>query len=94
VDGEKGELIIAGEHVGRLARSTGFEGVTARLWSAGSGSAITEAEVRAAARRRPPPRLCPPAPIAPAPTGLSVVDGFRAGDRRPARRARTQPMTP
>ena len=37
VDGEKGELIIAGDHVGRLARSTGFEGVTARLWSAGSG---------------------------------------------------------
>ena len=45
VDGEKGELIIAGDHVGHLARSTGFEGVTARLWSAGSGTAITEAEV-------------------------------------------------
>ena len=30
VDGERGELIIAGERVGALARNTGFEGVTAR----------------------------------------------------------------
>jgi citrate synthase len=32
VDGERGELIIAGERVGDLVRQTGFEGVTARLW--------------------------------------------------------------
>ena len=32
VDGERGELIIAGERVGDIARKTGFEGVTARLW--------------------------------------------------------------
>ena len=37
VDGERGELIIAGERVGDLARKTGFEGVTARLWSGGTG---------------------------------------------------------
>ena len=78
VDGEKGELIIAGDHVGRLARSTGFEGVTARLWSAGSGTAITEAEVRARlgeGRSRAFARL--PQLLAAA-EGLSVVDGFRA----------------
>lgn len=33
VDGERGELIIAGEHVGRLASQSSFEGVTARLWN-------------------------------------------------------------
>src|SRR5215472_4570182 len=48
VDGEKGELIIAGERVGDLVRKTSFEGVTARLWSAGTGTPISEAEVRAA----------------------------------------------
>ena len=36
VDGERGELIIAGERVGDLVRQTGFEGVTARLWSGGT----------------------------------------------------------
>jgi len=40
VDGERGELIIAGERVGELARKTGFEGVTARLWSGGTGQPI------------------------------------------------------
>lgn len=48
VDGERGELIIAGERVGELVRQTGFEGVTARLWSGGTGQPIGEASVRAA----------------------------------------------
>src|SRR5437762_14237047 len=48
VDGERGELIIAGERVGDLARKTGFEGVTARLWSGGTGQPNGEAAVRAA----------------------------------------------
>ena len=48
VDGERGELIIAGERVGDLVRQTGFEGVTARLWSGGTGQPIGEAGVRAA----------------------------------------------
>ena len=39
VDGERGELIIAGERVADLVRKTGFEGVTARLWSGGTGAA-------------------------------------------------------
>ena len=43
VDGERGELIIAGERVGDLARKTGFEGVTSRLWSGGTGQPIGEA---------------------------------------------------
>ncbi|HEY5338012.1 MAG TPA: citrate synthase/methylcitrate synthase [Rhizomicrobium sp.] len=79
VDGEKGELIIAGEWVADLAAKTSFEGVTARLWSLAKAIPTSEAEVRAAlgdgrvrAFRRLPQLLA-------AGEGLSVVDGFRAG---------------
>jgi len=78
VDGERGELIIAGEHVGDLVRKTSFEGVTARLWSGGTGQAVGEAEVRAAlgaARQRAFVRLPELLGIT---RGLSIVDGFRA----------------
>lgn len=78
VDGQRGELIIAGERVGNLAATSGFEGVTARLWSAATGQPITDAEVRAAlgdARRRAFHRL--PVLIRAA-EGLSIVDGVRA----------------
>jgi citrate synthase len=78
VDGERGELIIAGERVGDLVRKTGFEGVTARLWSGGTGQPIGEAEVRAtlgAARERAYARLADLLGIT---RGLSIVDGFRA----------------
>jgi len=78
VDGQKGELIIAGERVGVLVAKTSFEGVTARLWTAATGVAISEAEVRAAlgeARARAYARL--PQLLA-ASEGLSIVDGFRA----------------
>ena len=47
VDGERGELIIAGERVFELVRQTGFEGVTARLWGGGTGQPVSEATVRA-----------------------------------------------
>jgi citrate synthase len=78
VDGEKGELIIAGERVADLAAANSFEGVTARLWSLATTTPISEAEVRAAlgeARVRAFKRL--PA-LRVATEGLSVVDGFRA----------------
>src|SRR5258708_26642031 len=78
VDGEKGELVIAGERVAELVRKTSFEGVTARLWSAGTATPISEAEVRAAlgeARVRAYGRL---AQLLTPADGLSVVDGFRA----------------
>ena len=61
VDGERGELIIAGERVGDLARKTGFEGVTARLWSGGTGQPVGEAAVRAALGGGPRTRLRPAA---------------------------------
>jgi citrate synthase len=48
VDGERGELIIAGERVGDLVRKTSFEGVTARLWSGGTGQPTAEAWARRA----------------------------------------------
>src|SRR5205814_15144 len=78
VDGERGELIIAGERVGELVRKTGFEGVTARLWSGGTGQPVGEATVRAAlgaARERAFVRLPDLLGIT---RGLSVVDGFPA----------------
>jgi citrate synthase len=78
VDGEKGELIIAGEWVAQLAKHSSFEGVTARLWSLATTTPISEAEVRAAlgeGRVRAFKRL--PFLLA-ASDGLSVVDGFRA----------------
>ncbi len=78
VDGERGELIIAGERVGELARKTGFEGVTARLWSGGTGQPVGEAAVRAAlgaGRERAFARLPELLGIT---RGLSIVDGFRA----------------
>jgi citrate synthase len=78
VDGERGELIIAGERVADLVRETGFEAVTARLWSSGTGQPVGEAAVRAGlgeARQRAFARL----PVLLAATrGLSIVDGFRA----------------
>ena len=79
VDGERGELIIAGEHVADLAGKSSFESVTARLWNAATGRSLSEANVRArlgAARERAFTRL---PDLLPATRGMSVVDGFRAG---------------
>lgn len=78
VDGERGELIIAGEHVRDTAGKSSFEGVTARLWSAARGSSLSEANVRSslgAARERAFARL---PELLPATRGMSIVDGFRA----------------
>jgi citrate synthase len=78
VDGEHGELIIAGERVGDLVLKAGFEGVTARLWSGGTGQPMVEATVRAAlgaARECAFARLPDLLGIT---RGLSIVDGFRA----------------
>src|SRR4051812_301339 len=79
VDGERGELIIAGDHVANLAGKSSFESVTARLWSGATGRLTNEAHVRAslgAARQRAFARL---PDLLPATRGMSVVDGFRAG---------------
>jgi citrate synthase len=78
VDGERGELVMAGERIGDLVRKTGFEGVTARLWSGATGQPVGEAAVRAAlgeARQRAFARLPDLLGIT---RGLSIVDGFRA----------------
>src|SRR5215813_13126291 len=48
VDGERGELIIAGRRVGELVQEGGFEHATSLLWSSASGKAISAAEVRRA----------------------------------------------
>ena len=78
VDGERGELIIAGEHVADLAGTSSFEGVTARLWNGATGQALGEADVRkslGAARERAFAML---PELLPATRGMSIVDGFRA----------------
>src|SRR3981189_696362 len=77
VDGERGELIIAGEHVKNLAGKSSFEGVPAPLWDGASGKTLSEANVRASlgvARERAFARL---PDLLPATRGMSVVDGFR-----------------
>src|SRR5689334_17305505 len=77
VNGERGELIIAGDYVADLAAKSSFEAVTARLWSAATGRSLNEAQVRAslgAARERAFARL---GELMPATRGLSIVDGFR-----------------
>src|SRR5438477_10197113 len=78
VDGERGELTIAGDFVDSLAGKASFESVTARLWSGATGKVTDEAHVRAdlgAARERAFARL---PDLLPATRGMSVVDGFRA----------------
>jgi citrate synthase len=78
VDGERGELIIAGQHVADLAGKSSFEGVTARLWSGAGGQTLSEADIRkslGAARECAFGRL---PDLLPATCGLSIVDGFRA----------------
>src|SRR6266403_1472739 len=78
VDGERGELIIAGERVADLAGRSSFEGVAARLWNGATGQALSEADVRkslGAARERAFARLPELMAIT---RGLSIVDGFRA----------------
>ncbi len=78
VDGERGELIIAGERVQALATTSCFEGVTARLWHAATGRAFDETDVRASlgsGRERVFARL---PDLLPATCGLSIVDGVRA----------------
>src|ERR1043165_3024155 len=74
VDGEKGELVIAGERVADLVRKSSFEGVTARRGSLGPAPPISEGEVRAAlgeARARAFARL---PQLLGAADGLSIVD--------------------
>ncbi len=48
VDGERGELIIAGRHVADLVHEGGYEHATALLWSSASGKPISAEEVRRA----------------------------------------------
>ncbi|WP_170323367.1 citrate synthase/methylcitrate synthase [Bradyrhizobium sp. STM 3809] len=78
VDGQHGELIIAGHRVADLAAASGFGGVTARLWSAATKRSLSEADVRASlaiARQRAFARL--PEVLA-ATGGMSIIDGYRA----------------
>ena len=78
IDGDRGELIIAGERVDDLALEVGFESLAARLWSIARGEPVDEGEARAAvghAREATFERL--PAILAAA-EGLGVVAGFRA----------------
>jgi len=78
VEGEKGELVIAGERVGDLAARHSFEAVTARLWSLASPEAAGEAEAGALlgqARLRAFRRL---PSILGVTDGMPIVAGFRA----------------
>jgi citrate synthase len=77
VDGDRGQLIIAGKRVAELAGKSSFEHVTARLWNGATQRSLSEADVRAslgAARERAFARL---PELLPATRGLSTVAGFR-----------------
>ncbi|MEX0406367.1 citrate synthase/methylcitrate synthase [Aquibium sp. LZ166] len=79
VDGERGELIIAGQRLGELARSASFEEVTTRLWSLAHGEEIDPDGVKTGlgvARERAFETL--PRILA-ASDGLPVIAGSRAG---------------
>src|SRR3569832_360541 len=79
VNGEQGELIIAGEHVADLAAPSNIDAVTARLWNGATGRTVNETEVQMSlcmARQRAFARL--PELLA-ASCGLSIIDGFRVG---------------
>lgn len=77
VDGERGELIIAGSRVAALADETDFEGVAARLLAA-AGTEVAAGQLRGmlgGARVRAFARL---ENILPATDGLPLGAGFRA----------------
>jgi len=77
VDGEKGELIVAGSRIGDLVEETDFEGLTARLWSAATARPIDAAEARtrlALGRAAAFERLTA---IMPATAGVPTVEAFR-----------------
>lgn len=77
VDGQAGELIIAGSRVDDLAAGTDFEGLAARLWSAASAQPVSEDDVRAwlAEGRMQAFRRLPL--ILPATRDMDLVAGFR-----------------
>lgn len=78
IDGERGELVVAGLRVGDLARESDFAGLAARLWSLAAEQPFDEAEVRrwlGLARAAVFYRL---GAILPATAGLTMVEAFRA----------------
>jgi citrate synthase len=91
VDGEAGELVIAGRRVADLAANASFEATAARLWSLASASEVSEAEARGllgAARLAAFERL---RPLLAALRGLSVVEAVRAAIAAVPTRGATRP---
>lgn len=79
IDGDKGELVIAGSRVDDIAFDLGFEALAARLWSAATGEPVDAIALKAAigaARQAVFHRL--PA-ILPATDGMPPVAALRAG---------------
>jgi len=73
VDGQRGELIIAGQRVDDLAGAVDFEGLAARLWKiAGAGEAPALGPLRVAAFERA-------MEVGPSLAGMAPVDALRAG---------------
>ena len=69
VDGERGELIIAGDRVADLAGQTSFESVTARLWNGATGQPLDRGRCARRARRGARARLRAPCLLLPAIAG-------------------------
>jgi citrate synthase len=78
VDGQAGELVIAGSRVGDIAFAADFETLVAQLWSLASGEQRSASAIRTdlgIAREQAFDRL--PAIFA-VTDGMKIIDGFRA----------------
>jgi len=78
IDGERGELVIAGQRVDDLALKTSFEDLTARLWSVASGKPVEADAARATLGKAREAAFARLPALLPAAEGLPVIAGFRA----------------
>jgi citrate synthase len=79
VDGEHGELIVAGTRIGDLAERTDFEGLVARLWSAASAKPVNETDVRRWLGEARVAAFARMKTVLPVTDGVPTIEAFRIG---------------
>ena len=78
VDGERGELIIAGQRVGDLAYAVSFETLAARLWSLANGGAAEGPSIATDLGRARSLAFTRLSPVLAVVAGMPATDAFRA----------------
>lgn len=78
VDGERGELVIAGSRVDDLPAHTTFEGLAAGLWALARDEAVARTDIKARIGRARVAAFQRVRDVLPAAAGMPIVDGFRA----------------